>query len=98
MNLDDDDIYLNGGVLNLERQLDHKQSVKDISVHGERQKIVVTLEFAQKLLPLFGRRSIPSGVVARPRSMRSPRALPDRCLSTQKGEVILARTLLTNAY
>ncbi|MFB3070693.1 MAG: hypothetical protein ACE1ZK_01375 [Nitrospirales bacterium] len=66
MNLNDDDIYLNGGALNLERQLDHKQSVKDISVHGERQKIVVTLEFAQKLLPLFGRRSIPSGVVARP--------------------------------
>ena len=25
--------------------------------------------------------------------MRSPRALPDRCLSTQIGEVILARTL-----
>ncbi len=25
--------------------------------------------------------------------MRSPRALPDRCLSTQTGEVILARTL-----
>ncbi len=25
--------------------------------------------------------------------MRSPRALPDRCLSTQTGEGILARTL-----
>jgi len=45
---------------------------------------------------MFGRRSIPSGGVARPfhtRSMRSPRALPDRCLSTQTGKVILARTL-----
>ncbi len=48
MNLNDDDIYLNGGALNLERQLDHKQSVKDIGVHGEIQKIVVTLGFAQK--------------------------------------------------
>ena len=45
---------------------------------------------------MFGRRSIPSGGVARPfhtRSMRSPRALPDRHLSTQTWEVILARTL-----
>ncbi|MFB3146058.1 MAG: hypothetical protein ACE1ZO_02945, partial [Nitrospirales bacterium] len=31
------------------------------------------------------------------RSMRSPRALPDRCLSTQTGEVILARTLSKRA-
>jgi len=44
---------------------------------------------------MFWRRSIPSGGVARPfhtRSMRSPRALPDRRLSTQTGEGILART------
>ncbi len=55
------------------------------------------LGFAQEYLPLFGRRSIPSGGVARPfhtRSMRSPRALPDRRLSTQTGEGILARTLI----
>ncbi len=55
-----------------------------------------TLGLAQEYLPLVGRRSILSGGVARPfytRSMRSPRALPDRCLSTQKGEGILARAL-----
>jgi len=49
-------------------------------------------------LPMFGRRSIPSGGVARPfhtRSMRSPRALPDRRLSTPTEEVIHARTLKT---
>jgi len=49
---------------------------------------------------MFGRRSIQSGGVARPfhtRSMRSPRALPDRRLSTQTGKVILARTL-TESY
>ncbi len=32
-------------------------------------------------------------VLSIPRSMCSPRALPDRCLSTQTWEVILARTL-----
>ncbi len=32
-------------------------------------------------------------VLSIPRSMRSPRALPDRCLSTQTGKVIVARTL-----
>ena len=51
---------------------------------------------AQEYLPMFERRSILSGGVARPfhtRSMRSPRALPDRYLSTQTGEGILARTL-----
>ncbi len=43
---------------------------------------------------MFGRRSIPSSGVARPFHTRSrPRALPDRCLSTQPGEGILVRTL-----
>jgi len=32
-------------------------------------------------------------VLSIPKSMRSPRALPDRCLSTQTEEGILARTL-----
>ncbi|MFB3146511.1 MAG: hypothetical protein ACE1ZO_05240, partial [Nitrospirales bacterium] len=60
-------------------------------MHREREKVVVTLGFAQEYLPLFGRGSILSGGVARPfhtESMRSPRALPDRCLSTQTGEGI----------
>ncbi len=54
---------------------------------------------AQEYLPLFGRRSIPSGGVVRPfhtRSMGSPRALPDRCPSTQTCEVIFARALTVN--
>ncbi len=45
---------------------------------------------------MFGRRFILFGGVARPfhtRSMRSPRALPDRCLNNQTWEIILARTL-----
>ncbi len=51
---------------------------------------------AQEYLPLFGRRSILLGGVAHPfhtKSMRSPRALPDRRLNTQTGECIFARTL-----
>ncbi len=32
-------------------------------------------------------------VLSIPKSMRSPRALPDRCLSTQTGKGMLARTL-----
>jgi len=50
---------------------------------------------------MFGRRSIPSGSVARPfhtESMRSPRALPDERLNTQTEEVILARTLSTKGW
>ncbi len=83
-------------MFNLETAVGRKKAVKDIGVHGEIQKVVVTLGFAQEYLPLFERRSILPGGVARlsiPRSMRSPRALPDRCLSTHTGEGILARTL-----
>lgn len=37
-----------GVLLNLETAAGSQQSVKDIGVHGEIQKIVVTLGFAQK--------------------------------------------------
>ena len=89
-------IFLHLLFIILETAVGHKTAVQDIGVHGEIQKVMVTGGFAQEYLPLFGRRSIPPGGVARPfhtRSMRSPRALPDRWLSTQTGEGILARTL-----
>ena len=44
---------------------------------------------------MFGRRFVLSGGVARPfhtRSMRSPRALPARCLNNQTWEIILNQT------
>jgi hypothetical protein len=87
---------MHGERLNLETAVGRKKAVQDIGVHGEIKKVVFTLGFAQAYLPRLGRRSIPSGGVARPfhtRSMRSPRALPDRRLSTQAWEIILARTL-----
>ncbi len=50
---------------------------------------------------MFGRRSILFGCIARPfhtESMRSPRALPDRHLSAQTWEIILARALNHEGY
>jgi len=54
-----------------------------------RARAKITLPFGASIYPVW-RRLL---VLFIPRSMRSPRALPDKCLGTPKGKVILARAL-----